>query len=240
MHMSFKKSAQYLYLAVLLMTPMTVLSGPPDFPAPPQSRVEWVGRDMEVNGLPTSIRAFHTSNSIEKVVQFYRREWQRPVERGKPGFMETIDALPWYTISRIEDDYLLTVQVQVKQNDQSGSWGYLSISPLPEPGEKPPELGKNVPKMRGSNVLSEHTSKDPGKNARTLIITNEHSVPSNVTFYRNYYNGKGWTMETDRALGNDKVHSLVFKTKRDRVTMMFLKDKYYTRIVINSVTNSIF
>ncbi len=236
-YMVLKRLVGYL---LLTLVPTMVVAGKPKLPPPPNATVEWVGKDMEVNGLPTAIRAFHTRESIEDVVRFYRREWQRPVERGKPGYMETIDAYPWYIISRVEDDYLLTVQVQVKQNDKSGSWGYLSISPLVDPKNDPPELGKNIPKMRGSHVLSEHTSKDPGKNARTLIITNEHSVPSNVTFYRNYYNGKGWTKETDRALGTDKVHSLVYKTKRDRVTMMFLKDKYYTRIVINSVTNSLF
>ncbi|MEQ8427148.1 MAG: hypothetical protein RLT87_11730 [Gammaproteobacteria bacterium] len=227
-------------IILLMSLPITVLAGPPDFPHPPDARVEWVGKNMQINGLPTSIRAFHTRKSIEQVVEFYRREWQRPVERDKPGFMETIDAYPWYIISRIEDDYLLTVQVQVKQNDKSGSWGYLSVSPLVDPKTKPPELGKGIPKMPGSHILTENTSNDPGKKARTLIITNDHSVPSNVSFYRNHFNGKGWTKETDKALGTDKVHSLVFKTKRDRVTMMFLKDKDYTRIVINSVTNSLF
>lgn len=239
-----KQTNSFLIYAVIALLAMlfshTVSAGKPDFPPPPRSQVEWVGQNMEVNGIPTSIRAFHTRESIEDVVDFYRREWQRPVERGKPGFMETIDAAPWYIISRVEDDYLLTVQVQVKKNDKSGAWGYLSISPLPEPNTNPPELGKGVPKMSGSHVLSEHKSRDPGKKARTLIISNGYSLPSNVSFYRNFYNGQGWTKETDRALGNDDVHSLVFKTKRDRITMMFLKDKEQTRIVINSVTNSLF
>lgn len=215
-------------------------AGPPDFPPPPEAHVEWVGRNMEINGVKTSIRAFQTRNSIEEVVQFYRREWQRPPERGKPGFMETIDAYPWYIISRVEDGYLLTVQVQVKQNDQSGAWGYLSLSPLVDPKVVPPKLAENLPRMPGSHVMTETRSKDPGKKASTVIITNQYSVPSNVAFYRNHYHGKGWTKETDKALGTDKVHSLVFKTKKDRVTMMFLKDQDSTRIVINSVTNSIF
>ena len=244
MHNIFNKQTPSLWpflFVLVLLYPQFLYAGKPDFPPPPHSQVEWVGKDIEVNSIPTSIRAFHTNESIEEVVRFYRREWQRPVEKGKPGFTESIDAYPWYIISRIEDDYLLTVQVQVKENDKSGSWGYLSISPLVDPNIKtPPELGKGLPKMSGSHVMSEHKSRDPGKKARTVIITNDYSVPSNVAFYRNHYDGKGWTKETDRALGNDEVHSLVFKTKRDRVTMMFLKDKNQTRIVINSVTHSLF
>ena len=47
-------------------------------------------------------------------------------------------------------------------------------------------------------------------------------------------------METDKRLGNQEAHSLVFKTKRNRVTIMLLEDKDYTRVVVNSVKNSIF
>ncbi len=230
-----------LLLLTLWLNSVFALGGPPDFPPPPDAHVEWVGNNIEVNGIKSSIRSFHTRKSIERVVEFYRKEWQRPVEKGKPGFMETIDAAPWYIISRIEDGYLMTVQVQVKQNDQSGSWGYLSTSPLTKASPSDVEkIGKNLPKMRGSHVLTETRSNDPGKKARTAIITNTYSVPSNVSFYRNHFRGKGWTLETDKALGNNEVHALVYKTKRNRVTMMFMKDQDYTRIVLNSVTNSIF
>ena len=125
----------------------------PDFPPPPGASVEWVGQNIEVNGIKSAVRAFHSKKSIEDVVEFYRREWKRPVEKGKPGFMETIAAAPWYIISRIEDDYLLTVQVQVKENDQSGSWGYLSTSPLPVANKKAPKLGSTVPKIPGSIIF---------------------------------------------------------------------------------------
>jgi len=216
-----------------------LLAAPPDFPPPPKAVVEWVGKDMDVNGIKSAVRSFHTRKSIEKVVEFYRREWKRPVAKDMPGFMETIDAAPWYIISRVEDGYLLTVQVQVKKNDDSGSWGYLSMSPLPGKNNSNSELGKGTPKMSGSHVLSEIQSNDPGKKARTMIISNNHSVSSNVTFYRNHYQGKGWTVESDRDLGQGKVHTLVFKTRRNRITMMFMKDKSATRIVINSVTHSL-
>ncbi len=201
--------------------------------------MEWVGKNLEVNGIKSAVRSFHTRKSIEKVVEFYRREWKRPVAKDMPGFMETIDAAPWYIISRVEDGYLLTVQVQVKKNDKSGSWGYLSMSPLPGKNNSISELGKGTPKMSGSHVLSEMKSNDPGKKARTMIISNSHSVSSNVTFYRNHYQSKGWTVETDRDLGQGKVHTLVFKTRSNRITMMLMKDKEATRIVINLVTHSL-
>jgi len=235
--LSFSLLRIFILLSACLTPTLTLAA--PDFPPPPHAMVEWVGKNMEVNGIKSSVRSFHTYKSIEKVVEFYRKEWKRPVSKGMPGFMETIDSAPWYIISRIEDGYLLTVQVQVKKNDDSGSWGYLSMSPLPNKNSTN-EMGNNTPKMSGSHVLSQVKSNDPGKKATTLIISNDHSVSSNVTFYRNHYQAKGWTAESDRDLGEGKSHTLVFKTRRNRITMMFMKDANSTKIVINSVTNSLF
>ncbi len=103
---ALKSTLLYFLATTCLLTSPLVYAGRPNFPAPPQAKVEWVSKNMQVNGIPTAIRAFHTQESIEQVIKFYRREWQRPVDKGKPGFMETIDAAPWYIISRIEDDYL--------------------------------------------------------------------------------------------------------------------------------------
>lgn len=238
----FGGKSQLTFLLLFTFLIPTSVVAIADFPPPPESTVEWVGKNLEVNGIQSAIRTFHSRRSIEKVVKFYRKEWERPVGKDMPGFMETIDSAPWYIISRIEDGYLLTVQVQVEAGDSSGSWGYLSRSRLPEKqkGNNSIALGKNTPKMPGSHVLNEMKSNDPGKKASTLIISNSSSVASNVAFYRNHFNSKGWTLETDRSLGHGKVHSLIFKTKRNRTTMMFMPGKKSTKILINSVTNSIF
>jgi hypothetical protein len=235
----FLKALRSACLIALISHSQAVLAGVPDFPPPPDASVEWVGKDIENGGIKTSIRAFRSNKTIEKVVEFYRREWKRPVEKGKPGFVETIDAAPWYIISRVEDDYLLTVQVQVQNDDDSRSWGYLSTSPLPsDKKNKPVELGISTPKMSGSHVLNEIKHNDPGKSANTVFITNEQTVSNNAAYYRNFYESKGWAKETD--LDSENSHALVYKTRTERVIIMLTKDKEFTRIVLNSVKNTIF
>lgn len=230
----------FAYFGIFLLLPQVCIAGKPKFPAPPNASVEQVANNLNMNGIKSDIRAFHSKDSIEDVVEFYRKKWKRPVKKDMPGFVETIDAAPWYIISRVEDDYLLTVQVQVKANDKSGSWGYLSMSPLPDPNSKSPELGKSTPKIPGSIVMNQMLHDDLGKKAITTMLSNTHSVKNNADYYRNYYYGKGWKLETDQQLGRDEGHSLVFKTRRNRVTIMLLKDEVYTRIVVNSVKNSLF
>lgn len=233
---SFKISLTFVLLSCLLNS--TTVAARPDFPPPPKAVVEWVGKDMNINGINSSVRRFQTKKSIEDVVEFYREEWKRPISKDMPGFNETIDAAPWYIISRIEDGYLLTVQVQVEQNDDSSSWGYLSMSRLPAKNASN-DPGAGMPKMSNSHVLSQVKSSDAGKEATTMIISNGHSVSSNVTFYRNHYQSKGWTQETDKALDKGQSHALVFKKRLNRVTMMFMQGKNSTKIVINDVTNSL-
>lgn len=225
---------------VFLLLPQSTLAGKPKFPPPPNSSIEQVATNLNVNGINSDIRAFHSKDSIEDVVEFYRKKWKRPIKKGMPGFVETIDAAPWYIISRIENEYLLTVQVQVQANNKSASWGYLSLSPLPDANATAPELGKKTPKIPGSIVMNEMQHNDPGKKATTTILSNTHSVKNNADYYRNFYHGKGWKLETDQQLGQDDGHSLVFKTRRNRVTIMVLKDEVYTRVVVNSVKNSLF
>lgn len=217
------------------------LAAEPDFPAPPKASVEWVGKNMQLNGIRSDIRAFHSKKSLEKIADFYRKEWQEPVDGGDkdeqlPGYTETGAMAPWYLLTRIEDGYLMTVQIQ--EADRGGSWGYLAISPLPDK-DLQIEPGKNIPKMRGSSVLSELKTEDLGQKGRTLIVSNEHSIASNVSFYRNHYQGKGWSTDIDREVSRGKMHTLVFKSRRKRINIMFIGDHNSTRIVINAVTHSI-
>ncbi len=233
---NFKPKLSFILLLSFLVS--VPVFAAPDFPPPPNASIEWVGKNLQVNGIKSQVRRFFSKKKIEKVVEFYRKEWKKPVAKNQPGFTETIASAPWYIISRIEDNYLMTVQVQVKEDNKSESWGYLSMSPLPS-NIDPSNIGKGTPKMSNSQVLSEVKSEDPGKDATTMIIANEHSVSSNVNFYRNYYQSQGWTQETDRALDQGKNHALVYKTRRNRVTMMFMKDKHSTKVVINDVKYSI-
>ena len=108
----------------------------PDFPAPPDANVEWVSRNMEVNGIRSDIRSFNTLKSLNNVINFYSKEWDDPVEKGMPGYLIEAHAMsPWTVISRIEDGYLMTVQTM--ESDRGGAWGYLAMSPLPGKGTVP-------------------------------------------------------------------------------------------------------
>ena len=128
--------------------------------------------------------------------------------------------------------------VQYQEQDRGGTWGYLAMSPLPTK-ESWKEPGKGFPKMPDSTIVNENISNDPGIKGRTMLISNRYSISSNVEFYRSHFQSQGWTVESDKELSPGKMHSLVFKTKRKRITMMFIGENNETRIVVNSVEHSI-
>ena len=112
------------------------LAGPPDFPAPDDAKVSQLADSVTVGGRNLSVRGFVTDDSLEDVVEFYQELWEDPPVRGAPGVAYEPDAIaPWHLLTRVEDDYVLTVQVQPTKS--GGAFGYLAIGKLPEPGSKP-------------------------------------------------------------------------------------------------------
>lgn len=209
---------------------------PPDFPAPDDAKVSQVADSMTVGGRTMTVRAFVTDDSVEQVVEFYQDLWQEPPVRGAPGVAYEPDAIaPWHLLTRVEDDYVLTVQVQPTAS--GGAWGYLASGRLPEPG-KPPTAPREPPSMQGSTVQSNITSEDPGKTAQTAMLSNESSLESNVDFYRNHYSG--WRKDIDQAMGHGKLHALSFSRGRSQVIITIQSaGRGGSQIVVNSVEHEL-
>ena len=92
--------------------------------------------------------------------------------------------------------------------------------------------------MTGSDVMNEMKTNDPGKKATTMIISNEHSIDRNAMFYRKHYEGMGWTKESDHDAGD--VKTLVYKTRKKRTTIVLQRDGSGSKVIVNSVKNTMF
>lgn len=217
------------WLLVSLSAPAVART--PKFPDPPDASLEWVSDDMSWNGIAMQVRRFESRRSEERVLEFYRTRWQRG-PGGKPGYRES-SAGSWRIISHLDDEHLLTVQVQ--PSGRRSCWGYLAVSNLPEMAKagEAPEPGHGFPRMRGSQVTTDVDSKDLGKRGRTLHITNEFSLESNVSFYRDHYLADGWSSRTD--FGRGRKHLLVFARGGGEVSLVISHQDGATAVVANSV-----
>ena len=213
-------------LSCLLLWSGLVLAAP-KFPPPPGSKIGLIAERMDVNGIEMDVRQFNSKRSVEEVLEFYREFWPKGTEE-KPGFTETDALEPWQIITRVEEGYLMTVQVTAA--GQKGSSGLLGISKLPDP-ENLPTLGKKIPKMSGSKVFNDIKTKDIGKNSRTVALINDFTVENNANFYRNYYTSQGYGLDLDQVVSGGDSHAQRFSQRGDVVTIVISKAAEGTVVV---------
>jgi hypothetical protein len=208
---------------------------PPDFPAPKEAKVSSVAEQMTIAGRSMAVRAFVTEQSVDDVVKFYQDAWHEPPVDGAPGCAVEREALaPWTLVTRVEDDYEMTVQVM--QREPKGAFGFLALGHLPEPGV-PPVAPPAPPSMQGSEVLSNISSHDAGKQAQTAMLHNDKSFASNVNFYRGYY--QDWRVDTDKEVSRGKMHALAYTRGREQVVITIQGGRDGTHIVLNSIKHDL-
>lgn len=222
------------FAALLLCFVTGIVFAVPDFPPPPDAMVGLVGESMVVNGIPMHIRQFASKRSVLDVLDFYRQYWPKGTEK-KPGYTETDALAPWQIITRVEDGYLMTVQV-TEDGDQ-GSSGLLGLSKLPDPENDLPVLGRDFPAMRGSKVFNDIESKDLGKQGRTLQIFNHFSVETNANFYRDHYSNHGWNIEMDKGFSGGNSHAQRFSNGDRHVIITIQKSRDGSVIVAQTETS---
>ena len=215
----------------LCATSFSVEANRPKFPAPPDSNVSQVGQNMLINGRRTDIRMFSSADAVDEVLLYYRELWAEPVAKGGPGFAaEDVAMRPWRLLTRVEDGWVMTVQVQP---GNEGSWGYLAVSKMPRNGKG--EVSAPPPAPSNSTVISDIRHDDPGQAARTAVIKNNLSVSANVSYYRNQY--ADWREDADRAVSDGRVHALRYTRGRDTVTITIQGDRAESEVVINEVSH---
>lgn len=219
--------------ALLMLVGVAAPAREPDFPAPPDARVQWVGRAIEINGVPTQVRRFDTDRRMGRVARFYRQVWQTG-ENGEQGYVESDLLSPWKLITRVEDGHLMTVQYQA--GTRGGTWGYLAMSTPPDPDSvSGGAIGAKVPAPGKSTTVNEVASKDAGQRGRSTVLVNELSLTSNVNFYVSHYKGHGWSTEMDRPIPGVEMHVLAFRRRLERVTITLMGDRDGTRIMHHAV-----
>jgi len=200
-----------------------------DFPAPPNAKVSVVSNSTTSLGLTLAIRKFSVNAPVQDVLEFYRNHWQEE-------FAE-IETPPWLMIGkRIKDEYL---NVQVQARSKNSSWGYLSISDLPNlldnKSYKAPSAN-GFPVMSGSQILDSQESHDPGKTGHVLLIKNRFSPKSNQLYYKKHFQNKNWDVLLDEVVQpREQGFALLVRKGRKTVNLTISTMNGETMIVANQV-----
>lgn len=201
------------YLCLLAMCSLSSMANAeslncPTFVEPSKAKVQWVAPYMIFNGVPMSVKRFDSEQSPSEILAFYRRTWapsagrQAPVEGSVP---------PWQTIGTVQGKCTFTVQVQ--SANLSGSTGLLSIT---QADGKPRVIAadKILPMMTGSEIINDIEHRDPGKTARTLLLTNTFSPETNADFYRRMLTDRGWQIISSHQMQTSQGPGITIVVKK--------------------------
>jgi hypothetical protein len=219
-------------LFALCVTPGAFALGWPEIEAPPKSTLEWVGKDMKLNGVPLRIQRFESSLSPDEVLTFYRVHWGSQQEKksveNKQG--------SYSVIGKRDGDYYLTVEV--KAGTTSASEGLLNVSRLPSVG-KPDMSPGDLPMNSGSKVLWVMDSNDAGKTSKQVTLFNRDSVQSNASYYDNALQSRGWVKRQDTKAKDSPDENNLLSYAKDgaelTLEIVHKRDSQATLVVSNLV-----
>ncbi len=178
-------------LALLLLLSSSLLAAGaraaepwPEVASPPRARVQWVGDNLRVNGVPTRIQQFQSRAGRAEVVEYYREYWSGGYPT-KPSIKALGDST---VISQKHGPYFMTVKVE--DAERGTSRGLISVSRIA--GSKVEFNPGSLPLMPGAKVVSVVESSDPGKTSREVTVINPQPPQSVVQFYQGSYGDGGW------------------------------------------------
>lgn len=161
-------------------------------PVPPQS-TEAIGRDMIVNGVPTSVVGMQFAGSVRDVSKAFREFWVREdvPAKGRTG--------PSGLLLSALDDRCLYVLSIPPQPDSTRTRGLMSVVRV---GSDPvhhriPDSAIALP--QDSKIVSDVESRDPGQTGRTWLLDLPGEARWNAQRYRNALAMQGWASVSRQA-----------------------------------------
>lgn len=198
-------------------------------PVPPDANVQPVTLNLLQNGHLLSIASLETNASIESTLQFYREQWQEPLAQNIPGYVEEL-AGEWSIISRPRDGWNQVVQLR---QGESGIEGRVSVMHLTPSGNALPP----VPMPSGASLVSSTGAEDIGHSSNTYVVFSTSGMRSVSDFYRNHFDGEGWSRVSDRQVESSQVMLLQRSGERAEIVVSRVSSGG-TLTVINKVIDN--
>ncbi|WP_025599092.1 hypothetical protein [Burkholderia sp. WSM2230] len=205
-------------------------------PVRPRS-VEAIGRDMIVNGVPTSVVGMQFDGTVDDVSKAFREFWA--AENAPAKGRSTASGL---MLSAVDGDcfYLLSLP---PQHDSARTRGLMSVVRVG--GDKAehriPDSAIPLPEER--KVLSDVESRDGGQTGRTWLLDMPGEARWNAQRYRNRLALQGWVNAGRQpdylSVGTRAMQGKAFAMQRgkDSVDASFSDRDGRTFAVINTTRN---
>ena len=175
----------------------------------PGLATQWIARDVELNGLPASMRTMSGARPLQDVLQYYRKLWAGNLDERQQG--------EWHVLATRQHDRFASLRLRAHG---AGVRGVLTVSL--DPASTLPELESRLLVPPGLQTLARQNFRDPGSRGENLTLMSPRSVAYERQAFAALYEGEGWTRAEDRAT----------QTVPDGQVMQFLRGKEQIRVVL--------
>ncbi|CAE6763175.1 hypothetical protein R69927_03898 [Paraburkholderia domus] len=155
-------------------------------PIQPQS-VQAIGRDMIVNGVPTSVVGMQYAGTPNDVSKAFREFWTSEDVPAKG------QSSPSGMLLSALDDHCLYVLSIPPQPEGASTRGLMSVIKLGNDEVRHRIPDSAVPLPEGGKVVSDIESRDPGQTGRTWLLDMPGDARWNAQKYRSILATQGWT-----------------------------------------------
>lgn len=209
----------------------------PTIPVPENPHVVVVADNMIFNGIPMKTWELKALMTPKELQQFYVTAWSdasKGMAFGAPAYL--IRNIPKYTvISRTEDKYLLTVQIEDRKTESSRA--YLAISKVLDGMDKDYVLGDGFPTLTGTVFINDISAIDGHKKSRTIIATSEAPLQALARFYRSTMTKTGWAEITKNIAMTNKGGAMIFQRDKAEMNITLSPNEKSVNIVAVTVDN---
>jgi len=173
---------------------------------------QWIARDMELNGVPTSMRSVLGEQGLDEVLGFYRREWRDALD-------ERIDG-DWHVLATRQRGQFVSLRIR---QAGAGVQGILTASA--DFAMVEPNLDSALPIPHGLTRLGHQAFRDQGSTGENLTLMSPRSVSHERQAFQSLYQRDGWVLTEDRGTQSVRNgHVLQFVRGKDQARIVFYRD----------------
>ncbi len=215
--------ACWLILAASLWT-SACWAGWPELASPPHSRVEDIGQQVRLNGVPMRMQRVLSAAASEDIIEFYRKALgSRHVEETLPDGR---------LLAQGQGDYFITIRVKTLNPSLTETLVSVSDARAARNAAGRP-LGFQFPSR--TRLLSDMESTDAGKLSRQLVFLNDHSVDANVDLITKTLQARGYKPQPDSARNSERGRTLMFVGLQREAQLVVVRKDGFSNVVLTMV-----
>lgn len=218
-----------VYFFVLLLSGAAAANAQsawPEIAFPREARVEAIGDQVRLNGVPMRLHRVLSSQSPNQLIAFYRDTLgPRHAEQALPDS---------FILSQGRDNFFITVKV--KPLSAKLTEVLVSVSDAAEArraANRP--LGFGLP--ANSVVMSDMESVDAGKRSRQLVVSNDHAIDTNAQALTQELAARGYQPDGAPPRHTDAEYVQRFKGEQREAQLILVRQGGKTNMVLTTILN---